>query len=435
MANKEKVSRSVSLITAIIRSQARTYVRLKSPTVIAVAGSVGKTSTKLYLSAVLGSSAKVRCMDDSYNNGIGLYLSVFNKKIPTHLHSPLAWLKVILSNLGDFFKSSPDYLILEYGIDGVGDMDEMIDFIRPDIAILTAVTPEHMEFLKDIDTVGAEEGKILASAKKFALVNTDSVAEKYYKDMPGKIYTFGSNPTENAHFELDSYTRTGSIVSFFIEKEKLLISQPTKLVSDALISQLCGAILLAHKLGIPTGDISTGLESVQPAASRMRILKGLRGSILIDDSANFSPEAGVVALQTLKKLDAKRYIAVLGNMHELGEYIDKGYNDVAAEFGGLTMIVLVGDLSPELFTPLAENQGFKKDETLFTFPDSLTAGNFLKDIIDADDAVLVKGPFGGFYLEETAKLLLDNPSDRKYLTRQSPFWLEEKSKHFGQEIK
>lgn len=433
MANT-KESRSVRLVSAIIRLQAQAYVRLKSPTVIAVAGSVGKTSTKLYLSALLSSTAKVRCMDDSYNNGIGLYLSVFNKKIPTHLHSPVAWLRVILSNAWGFFRPTPDYLILEYGIDGIGDMDALTSFVRPDIAILTAVTPEHMEFLKDIDTVGEEESKILTSVKKFGLVNTNSVDEKYYRNISRKIYTFGSNSSENMRYEIDSYTKTGSVVSFFAENEKLLPYQPINLVSDALIGQLSGVILLAHKLGVPTDKISQALESIHPAASRMRIFKGVSGSTLIDDSANFSPDAGVIALQTLKKLKAGRHIAVLGNMHELGEYMDQGYEDVATEFKGLDMLVLVGDLSPQIFAPLATKQGFKQDETLFCFPDALTAGNYLKTIAGKDDVILVKGPFGGFYLEETVKLLLSDPSDRKNLTRQSPFWLEEKTKHFGQEI-
>ncbi|MNH28773.1 hypothetical protein D3C79_889630 [compost metagenome] len=118
-------------------------------------------------------------------------------------------------------------------------------------------------------------------------------------------------------------------------------------------------------------------------------------------------------------------------MHELGEYADKGFSEVAKEFTGLDMIVLVGDISVEHFLPLATKQGFKKDETIFICPDAPSAGIFLRDQIQDSDAILVKGPFGGFYLEEAVKKLLKNPADSKYLTRQSDFWQRKKRQQFG----
>ncbi|MNT51888.1 hypothetical protein D3C72_1888770 [compost metagenome] len=94
--------------------------------------------------------------------------------------------------------------------------------------------------------------------------------------------------------------------------------------------------------------------------------------------------------------------------------------------------MLVGDISVKHFLPLAIEQGFKKDETLFTFSNAPSAGIFLRDKLETGDAVLVKGPFGGFYLEEAVKKLLKNPADSQYLTRQSDFWQRKKRQQFGE---
>jgi hypothetical protein len=119
-------------------------------------------------------------------------------------------------------------------------------------------------------------------------------------------------------------------------------------------------------------------------------------------------------------------------MHELGEYIEPGYKEVGEEFDGLDILVLVGDMSIEHFGTIAKAKGFKKNKTLYTFNVSTEAGIFVRDNIITDgDTVLVKGPFGGYYLEESTKKLLANSDDSKFLTRQSEFWLNKKSKLFG----
>ena len=179
---------------------ARGYVRTKHPLVIAVGGSVGKTSTKLALAELLATEKNVSYMDDSYNNGLGLYLSVFNQKVPTNALSPLGWAKVLGRSLIKFAKAGPDILILEYGIDHPGDMDDMVNFIRPDIGFLTAVTPEHMEYMKTIDMVGEEEVKILSSAKQFGVVNSIDVEARFLGSLTTPIYHYGDASSEASLF-------------------------------------------------------------------------------------------------------------------------------------------------------------------------------------------------------------------------------------------
>lgn len=424
-------SPSVSVAESIFRSLAKFFIAIKKPVVVAVAGSVGKTSTKLFIAKLLESEKNVSYMDDSYNSGIGLYLSIFRQKIPTNLNSIPAWIVPFFKSLSQFFKKNPEIIVIEYGIDHIGDMNTFIKFLVPDIAVLTAVCPEHMEYLQTIDIVGEEETKILFAAKQFSVVNSVDVNSKYTKDVKSTIYTYGDNKS-NAHYSIKEWTKNGAVVTFDIDDtiiEKLSI----KIISEPLIRQLAGAMLLAKKMGISKSSIIESAKKIEPAASRMKLFEAINDATVIDDTANFSPLAGIEALKALKKIPAERRIAVLGNMHELGEYADQGFADVAVHFKkDIDILVLVGELSAEKFGPFAKEYGYIKDKNLYYFNDSVSAGIFMRDkLIKHGDVILVKGPFGGYYLEETVKKLLKNPTDSKKLTRQSDFWINKKQEHFG----
>lgn len=412
-----------------MKKLAQGYVRIKRPTVIAVAGSVGKTSTKLMLAHMLDSK-KVSYMDDSYNNGLGLYLSVFELKIPSKLTSPLAWVATIIKAVMRFVRPAPDILILEYGIDHPGDMDAMVSFIHPDIAILTAVTPEHMEFMKTLDGVAKEETKILKAAKQFAVYNHNDIHPDYIPQTEAPLHTYGSNSSLNAHYAITSWQKRGALVSFTIDTSTFS-NITAQFISEPLIRQLTGASLIAKLVGVSDEDIHAQLQTATPAASRMRLFEGVNDTVIVDDTTNFSPDAGVESLKALKNLPAVRHIAILGNMHELGDYANKGYADVAKEFVNIDILALIGDQSIEKFGAYARDMGFVENRNLFTYQSSVAAGLDFRTKLQTDDIVLVKGPFGGFYLEEAVKKLLKNPHDSVHLTRQSRFWQQKKTSFFG----
>lgn len=426
-----QVSRSERLAENVLRSLAKLYIAIHRPRIVVVAGSVGKTSTKMMLAKLLSSEKNISFMDDSYNSGVGLYLSVFEKKVPT-TPTMFNWLVLLLKVLGHFFKHY-EILLLEYGIDKPGDMREMLDFARPHNALLTAVTPEHMEFLNDIDTVGREETQILIEARDFGIYNSVDIDNKYVNEIKTKLFTYGA-AKDDASYEIKSIDEKGSVIDFNIDGEKY-ISQRSLVIADHMVRQMTGALLMAHKLGVSKQALEATIGTLEPAISRMRPFAGVKGSMIIDDTANFSPVAGVVALQTLKKIKAPRHIAILGNMHELGDFIEEGYKQVGEEFDGIDILVLVGDLSIAHFGAIAKKRGFIKGKSLYEFDLSTEAGIFVRDnIISGNDVVLVKGPFGKYYLEEATKKLLADNSDYKNVTRQSDFWLIKKRKIFGKSL-
>lgn len=423
-----KKSFPLKLVSGFFRKLAKYYISTKKPIVVVVAGSVGKTSSKLFAAQIISSERSVSYMDDSYNNDLGLYLSVFKQKVPSSLKNPFCWLPPTSRAISSFFRNGPDVIILEYGIDHPGDMKECIDFIRPDYTLLTAIAPEHMEYFKSIDTVAKEEIIAANSAKVCSVVNASDIDKKYLKSISRSYIPYGEG------VRINKLTKSGAIIDISTPNNQYL-NIKTKLIAEPLIRQLSGAIILAEILGLSEKNIKNSIPLIEPAASRMRLLEGIHGCLIIDDSTNFSPNAGVEAIKTLDRIPGKRKIAILGNMHELGDYIEEGYRDVAKYFNKIDMIITVGDLSKEHFGRLAVEQGFKDKSNLFHFDDSVSAGRFVRDsIVSVDDVVLVKGPFGGYYLEEATKRLLRNKKDVVKLTRQSSFWDSKKRLIFGNDF-
>lgn len=425
-----KTSRTRQLVEAVFFRLARLHIGMHRPTVVVVVGSVGKTSTKLALARMLETEKKVSYMDDSYNDGIGLYLSVFELKVPARA-TPIRWFGLLLRAIWHMLSSYDNILVLEYGISKPGDMDAMLKLARPDVTVLTAVTPEHMEYLQTIDVVGEEETKAVRAAKQYAVINAVDVDGKYLRHAPVPLFTYGDDTNLDASFTIRSLVKDGAQVDFVVDGEELT-NVHVRLVSRPLIRQLTGALLAARRLGVSLGGLRQAAEALTAVPGRMRLFQGLHGATILDDTANFSPIAGVVALETLKELPAHRRIAIFGNMHELGEYVEAGYHEVGEAFDGIDVFVFVGELAKEYFGAIARDKGYVENETMYFFDTSPEAGAFVRDkLLTSGDAVVIKGPFGRFYLEEAAKKLLANPADSQLLTRQSEFWQHKKRVHFG----
>lgn len=430
MASQENRGFFYNVIEKLFEKLARSYIKLKCPFLIVTAGSVGKTSTKLYVGQLLASEKTVNYMGESYNNGLGLYMSVFKIKVPTSIKNPLPWIGRILKALAAFIKPGAEFMVLEYGIDSPGQMDEMLGLAKPDIGILTAVTPEHMEFLKDLDTVAREETKIIRASKKRSFVNEDDIDKKYIPKDVSNITFYGTGKLSTATYQIHRIDAEGALVDFTVIKTELP-SLRLQVISEPLIRQLTGAIAVAMAAGVSADGVKKALQKFEPVPGRMRLLRGVNGSSLLDDTVNFSPIAGIRALETLKQFKAKRRVVVFGNMHELGEYGEQGFADVAEHFKHVDMFVFVGSLAQKYFTPAAAGLGHKLGDTILEFDDAVTAGKTLRGKLLPGDAVLIKGPFGGFYLEECTKQLLADPSDSVKLIRQSDFWLRKKRNIFG----
>jgi len=394
------------LIAAILGWQIRRLKSRNNFKVVAVAGSIGKTSTKLAIAQVLGQKLRVRFQHGNYNDLVSVPLVYFGHDFEEQgalpfLRNPFSWLKIFIQNETILRKSYPyDVVLIELGPDAPGQMAPFKAYVKADIGVLTAITPEHMEFFGDMKAVAKEE-LVLADLSKSLFYNSDLVEAKYIKPIKIKTHAYD---------------------------KKLAREFGVSTVGDAGMYSASAAILTAMALDLSNVEIKQGLKVVKPVAGRMQILKGINNSTIIDDSYNASPAAMKSSLSALYNFEAPHKIAVLGNMNELGSHSEAAHTEIGSycDPKKLDLVITIGPDANEFLAKAAEAKGCKVQ----SFEDPYAVGEYLKSTIKPKTAVLVKGSQNKVYSEEAIKPILANPADAKKLVRQSPAWLKIKAKNF-----
>ena len=403
--------------------------------IVAVGGSVGKTSTKLAVAAVLAQHYRVLVQEGNYNSEIGLPLMVFGQTVPGMLFNPVAWLVRFIHAERQIRGDYPyDVLVLEVGTDHPGEIAHFMTYLKPDIGVLTAVTPEHMQYFGDLDAVAAEEMS-LASSSKTMVVNRDDVKAtyrtKYLKNHPN-VLTYGLSEESDYGARIKDVDLVGGTDCALLKHgHATVIGLTVNVYGDPAIKAVVAAYVIGDLLEVPLGAIEKGLQSIHPVAGRMRTFAGLNGSTLIDDTYNSSPDAVVAAIATLQSVpETGRKIAVMGSMNELGSQSPRYHSEAGAVCAGVDILITIGALANTYLGPAAVKAGL--DPTSWKPADSpYAAGEFVKLILQPGDIVLAKGSQNGVFAEEAVKLLLADSADASGLVRQSPSWLAKKAKQFG----
>lgn len=400
-------------ITLLI-NLARLMIWKYRPGVIGVTGSVGKTSTKQAILAVLGKDRRVRASAGNFNTELGLLLAILGDWSDVELalfslkNSPglnrirKAWFlsKVILLS---FFRlvvrrPYPELLVLEYGIDRPGNMRELLQIARPNIAIITAIgeVPAHVEFFAGPEAVLREKARLIEflPAAGFAILNHDDMTVMNLKERTrAKVINFGFGPLATVrvtNFEHRTSPEGVVGVNFKVEYGGSFV--PIRL-DNCIGKSHAYAVSAATSVGLIFGlnlvKIAENIQNYQALPGRSLVRRGIKDTLIIDDSYNASPMSMHAALDTLRSLRAKRKIAVLGDMLEIGEYAPEAHE---------TMGRLVAKSADLLFTigPRAKfiAEGAKKAKMQKRFIKSFDtvddAKIVLQDALRKGDLVLIK---------------------------------------------
>ncbi len=185
-----------SIALFLIELQTRRFLRRHKPKIVAVTGSVGKTSTKLAIATVLKQRYHVLVQEGNYNADVSVPMTIFDLPMPplARLKNPLEWLRQLwYMELKIHRPFGFDVIVLELGTDKPGDIRHFRKYLRPAIGVVTAVTPEHMEFFKTIDAVAQEE-LALAGFSDLIIINRDDIDEIFARYVTNSnIDTYGTS--------------------------------------------------------------------------------------------------------------------------------------------------------------------------------------------------------------------------------------------------
>lgn len=406
------------------------------PRIIAITGSVGKTSTKDAVFAVLSKVAYVRKSEKSYNSEIGLPLTILG--VPNGWNSPTLWMSNILSGLWLIIAPHkyPKWLVLEVGVGKEGDMERTALWLKTDVVIITAIgeTPAHIEFFKSRKDLIEEKSKLIKTLKQDGILilngdDTDVLGMKSKTKNLTTIYGFKDGADVLGSSVDILYGSSGEPEGIIFRTDAGGTSMPVLIEGVFGRNHVYASLAaIALALGLKFNVISAvnALKDYDVPSGRMRLLRGINESLVIDDTYNSSPFSCESALKTLGTLKwGERKIAILGDMLQLGKHTKEAHKNVGKIAKENADILIVVGPRAQAFKGGALEAGMS-EENILEFLDSHKAGEFIKTYVKKGDLVLVKGSQGMRMERVVEAILQDQEHKDKLLVRQDEEWLNKK---------
>ncbi|MEI6280458.1 MAG: Mur ligase family protein [bacterium] len=423
-------------VSYILKTESRLVLWKYKPKVIAITGSVGKTSTKDAVYAVLSKVAYVRKSEKSFNSEIGIPLTILG--CPNGWNNPFVWTVNILKGFWLILwpHKYPKWLVLEVGIGKPNDMYEVASWLMTDAVIMTAIgdTPSHIEFFKSRKHLIEEKSQLIKTLRKDGILVLNADDEAVFE-----MKSITKNLTITYGFKDEVDIKVSSDNIFYNEKNEpegiiFRIDNDGKSLPVVIegvfgrnhVYASLAALALSFGLKLNMINAVQSLKNYDVPPGRMRLLKGIRDSLIIDDTYNSSPFACESALKTLGEIKSKendsRKIAILGDMLELGKHTIEAHNNIghiAKE--NSDVLVAVGPRAKTIKEGAIE-AGMQEDK-IFEFSNSHEAGVFIKTYIRKNDLVLVKGSQGMRMERVSGMIILDQKNKSRLLVRQDVEWL------------
>lgn len=420
-----------SIVVSVLTWEAKLVLKKYKPSIIAVTGSVGKTTTKDMIYHVLHDHISIRKNQKSFNSEIGVPLTILD--LPNQWGSIGGWLSNIFKGftllLGNH--DYPEWLVLEAGVDMPGDMQRLCSWLSPDIVVVTRFpdVPVHVEHFPTPDDVIAEKRNLVRALKEngVLIVNHDDaktrseiVREGQKKIMYGLEYGADVQATDCAIQYKDDSVPQGMQCRVTLQGRSVPVMLPD-VVGEASVYAALAALAVGNELGVNLVWLIEALKNYTPAPGRMRLLPGVAGSTIIDDSYNSSPIALESSLKTLESItNTGRKIAVLGDMLELGEFTKSEHEKAGVQAAGMCNILMTVGIRAKDIARAAREKGLKE---VMECRDANQAGMVLKEALQEGDVVLVKGSQSGIRLEKTVKFIMEQPERaHELLVRQEEEW-------------
>ena len=417
--------------------EARLILRRFKPKIIAVTGSVGKTTTKDAIYAAISAHVHVRKSDKSMNSEIGVPLTIIGCK--NAWWSIGGWAQNLFEGLKVAIMPGtyPEWLVLEVGADHPGDIRRIASWLKPDIAVITSIPdiPVHVEFFSSPDDLAKEKRQLVVHVKpggKLIIKGDEKRTQAMHSEFRGIATSFGFGSENDYSASHDEFAyENGHLVGLQFRVNhggsSVPIMTPGALGKAHMYAALA-ALACADLLKIDLISAAGALRESIPPPGRMRIIPGLNGATIIDDTYNSSPAAVHAALETLINIPkVKKRIAILGDMLELGKFSTDQHKEVGRKVAeSVNELVTVGFRAKTIATSAEEFGLGEKHIHVYAQGEVEIAANSVAQLLKSDTVVLVKGS-QSMRMERAVKALMAHPEQAAdFLVRQEEEWINKK---------
>ena len=334
--------------------------------VIAITGSVGKTTTKDMIASILSEKYKVLKTEGNYNNHIGLPLTILNYTLE-------------------------DVMVVEMGMSHEGELSLLSRIAKPTLSIITNVGTAHIGNLGSRENILKAKLEILDGMdnKKLIINNDNDMLHEYYIKNSDNVITVGINSS--------SMYRAVNVRDncLFFDIDGYLENVKNVYMNEAYIINLLVGYAVGSLLGLTNEEYLNGVKKVTLSSKRLEMVMNKYGYNIINDSYNANYDSMKVGLEYLHNINySGRKIAVLADMLELGEYSKKIHEDVGMEVvkNKIDVLVTVGEYA-RYINDKAISVGFDKNNS-YHFNNNIECIDFLKRFLKREDTILFKGSNG-----------------------------------------
>jgi len=338
--------------------------------VVAITGSVGKTTTKEMAAHLLATRGPVLKTEGNLNNQYGLPLTLLRLR-PEHTAA-----------------------VLELGMSAPGELRELTHLARPDLAVITRIAPVHLEFFDSVDAIAAAKAEILEGLRPggTAVLNGDDPhLRRIGESFEGRVAWFGRD--RRFYASAESWRGTAAGMRFQMRLDGGAHEVALPLAGPHFVANFLAAAATAHLLGVEADAIVEAALALRPARHRGEVRRLGEQVVLLDDCYNSSPEALEAAVVALTLLPGRRRVAVLGDMLELGPTGPALHRERGRALAGrVHLVVGVGELAREIVLGAAD--AGLPEQALHHFTTAAEAAQAVAGIVGPADAVLVKASRG-----------------------------------------
>ncbi len=425
------------ILVTLLMLEARAVLKRYKPKVVAVTGSVGKTSAKDAIYSVLSQQHHVRKSEKSYNSEIGLPLTILG--VPNAWNNPLQWIQNLLDGLFLIVFSAryPEWLVLEVGADRPGDIRSLAKWLPVDIAVITRLpeVPVHVEYFDSPEAVVEEKALLIKALKPngtLILYAGDRELTKLKSRAEGKtVITYGLVPDADVRVEDTKLLFESGKEEWPVGMSARIavggVTVPVEVVGTvgvhALLPALAGAAV-GKALGKPPETVVRALEKYDPPAGRMHLVRGIKNTLIIDDTYNSSPTACTAALDALAMVGThtlSRKVAVLSDMLELGRHSKEEHRKVGAHAAKTCDLLITVGFRARDMAQGALDAGMP-DTAILQYEDTRRVGGELQNLMLEKDVVLIKGS-QSMRMERIVEEVMQEPERAsEFLVRQDKEW-------------
>ena len=351
--------------------------------VVGVTGSAGKTTTKDVIAALLAEEIPTAKTEGNLNNHVGLPLSLLR------------------------LDESARVAVLELGMNRAGEIRGLAAIAKPNTGVVTNVGWAHIEGFESIEGIAAAKRELVESLGSHgtAVLNADDErVAAFAKAHAGRTVMYGQSPAAGVRAEHVEYTLDG--VRFRVGP----VDFESVLTGRHSVSNLLAGIATAGVYGIPAERLTETVRRIRPGKMRGERMTH-HGILIYNDCYNSNPDAVKAMLDVLRDTPARRRIAVLGEMLELGRWAEPLHRDVGDYAAVCGVDVLVGIRGATSHSLDAARRGGLRAGAAFFFDDPIPAGQLVRSIAQPGDAILFKGS-RGVHVELALEQLLAAPSGR-----------------------